>query len=153
MTSTWTESPPRQSAQSVLDAILNYLGITEDQLGPCVGQDGFRIEFEDNYCLELAILPQEYCRMSARICLLARSLEVQERQIQKALDLYAELHNGFPVAMSLAVSNFDNCLRLTTEIKAGEYWIENKVGKLEDYFENFVNYSHAFKKTYLNPNL
>lgn len=151
MTSTWTEAPPPPCAQSILDEILDYLGITEDQLGPCVGQDGFRIEFEDNYCLELATLSEDYCRFSARICLLAKSLEIQERQIQKALDLYAELHNGFPIVMSLAVSHFDNCLRITTEVKAGEYWIESKKGKLVDYFENFVNYSHAFKKTYLNP--
>ncbi|MDH4396483.1 MAG: hypothetical protein QE278_12445 [Limnobacter sp.] len=151
MTSTWIETQPKPTVQSVLDGILDYLGITEDQLGPSVGQEGFRIEFEDNYCVELATLTQEHCRFSARICLLARSLEVQERQIHKALDLYAELHNGFPIAMSLSISHFDNCLRMTTEVAPGEYLIENKPGKLEDYFENFVNYSHAFKKTYLNP--
>jgi hypothetical protein len=150
MTSTWIETQIQPTVQSVLDGILNYLGITDDQLGPSVGQEGFRIEFEDNYCVELATLQHEHCRFSARICLLARSLEVQERQIHKALDLYSELHNGFPIAMSLSISNFDNCLRMTTEVAPGQYLIENKSGKLEDYFENFVNYSHAFKKTYLN---
>jgi hypothetical protein len=150
MTSTWIETQAQTTVQSVWEGILNYLGISEDQLGPSVGQEGFRIEFEDNYCVELSTLPKEHCRFSARICLLARSLEVQERQIHKALDLFAELHHGFPIAMSLTISSFDNCLRMTTEFAPGEYQIENKQGKLEDYFENFVNYSHAFKKTYLS---
>lgn len=137
-------------ANQLLDEILDYLGVSADQLGPCAEQEGYRIEFEGHYALEIALLHNQYCRLSARICLLAKSQEVQDRQFKKALDLYGELHNEFPICMSIAVSNYDNCLRLTAELNTKTPLIENKPGKIKDYFEHFVNYSHAFKKTYLS---
>lgn len=131
--------------------ILDLLNIQESDLEPCAGQNGLRIAFEDNFCVELTELDAYTARLSTRLCLLAKNLETQNRQTEKALGMLSELQNELDLPLSLGISRFDNCLRLVYELPVAnatsEHVSYDQLVALQ--FEQFVNLGLAFRKTYL----
>ncbi|HEX5486568.1 MAG TPA: hypothetical protein VFX23_11290 [Limnobacter sp.] len=135
-------------AKQPLQCILESLGLEADkQTLLNAKKEAFRITFEHNFALELLEQIDNSCRASARICLLGKSLNVQESQISKAMRLFSEVITEAPSAASLAVSSHDNCLRLVKEFHA----YDNDENPIEE-FEDFLNFGFVFKKTYLESN-
>ncbi len=128
---------------SALNKILASLGMTLDDLEECAASDGYRIEFEQNFTIELQhIKDSKNCRISTRIFNLGKSLQVQENQIKRALDIFSELLEEFPLGMSMAVSNHDNCLRICIEI------MNSQTESIMTKFHEFVHLAFAYKQTY-----
>lgn len=128
-----------------IQAILEYLDLdADDEALLNAKKDAYRITFEHHFAIELLELSDNACRVSARICLLGKSLSGQENQIIKALRLYQEVQSEAPLGTSLAVSDHDSCLRLVNEVDLSE-----QTGYYKTQFENFLNFSFVFKKTFL----
>ena len=125
-----------------LNKILESLGMDAGDTEPCAATEGYRIDFEKNFTIELQHIGDTTCRVSARIFSLGKSLQVQENQIKLALALFSELKNDMPNGVSTAISNHDNCLRLCVEIVS-----ENK-DIIMSQFQGFVHVAFAYKQTY-----
>lgn len=125
--------------------ILESLGFDRKQQ-PTSPNEGFRIEFEQNFAIEIQPCQQGACRLSARVCKLGHSLQVQEEQLKKALSLLSELQGSVPEYTSLAISNHDNCLRSVVELPNEPP--QNQEQMLER-LNGFINFAFAYKQTYI----
>ncbi|EDM83712.1 hypothetical protein LMED105_13112 [Limnobacter sp. MED105] len=125
-----------------LNKILESLGMSAGDTEQCAATDGYRIDFEKNFTVELQHLGGTDCRVSARIFSLGKSLQVQENQIKLALNLFGELKNDMPDGVSTAISNHDNCLRLCVEI------VSENNDIIMTQFQGFVHVAFAYKQTY-----
>jgi hypothetical protein len=125
-----------------LNKILESLGMTPNETEPCADSEGYRIDFEKNFTIELQEIGDSHCRVSARIFSLGKSLQVQENQIKLALNLFDELNSDIPAGISIAISNHDNCLRLCIEI------VSEKDEVIMNQFQGFVHVAFAYKQTY-----
>lgn len=131
-------------------ALLKNLGIDVKDLEPSAAGGAFRIEFEGNFILEVEPLNEQSFRASTRICVLGKSLTVQASQIEKALDLQAEVMPLTNTLETLSISPADNCLRLLTDIKKGNgnKLTDREIDEMLSQFEEFANNAYAFRKTY-----
>lgn len=125
-----------------LNKILESLGLSPSDTEPCATTDGYRIDFEKNFTVELQHLGGTGCRVSARIFSMGKSLQVQENQIKMALNLFGELKNDMPDGVSTAISNHDNCLRLCIEI------VSENNNIIMAQFQGFIHVAFAYKQTY-----
>lgn len=125
-----------------LDKILESLGMSPNETEQCAAADGYRIDFEKNFTIELQHLGGADCRVSARIFSLGKSLQVQENQIKLALALFGEFKDDIPAGVSTAISNHDNCLRLCLEI------VSENNDIIMNQFQEFVHVAFAYKQTY-----
>jgi len=125
-----------------LDKILESLGMSPNETEQCAAAEGYRIDFEKNFTIELQHLGGADCRVSARIFSLGKSLQVQENQIKLALALFSELKDDIPAGISTAISNHDNCLRLCLEI------VSENNDLVTNQFQEFVHVAFAYKQTY-----
>lgn len=125
-----------------LNKILESLGMSLNDTEQCATADGYRIDYEKNFTIELQYLDGEDCRVSARIFSLGKSLQVQENQIKLALTLFGELKEDIPSGISTAISNHDNCLRLCLEI-----FSENN-DLIMNQYQEFVHVAFAYRQTY-----
>lgn len=146
MTCTWNKRvTPTTQIKSPIQTILECLELDAgDEALLNAKKDAYRITFEHNFAIELLELSDNACRVSARVCLLGKSLSGQENQITKALQLYQEVQSEAPRGTSLAVSDHDSCLRLVNEVG-----LSDQTGYYKAQFENFLNFSFVFKKTFL----
>ena len=135
------------TSKNAFQKITESLGLNQDELEPCAEKEGYRITFEKNFTVELMTQPNTACRVSARVCHLGKSLQVQEQQLQKALDLFTEILKDVPAGVSLAVSDYDNCLRTVCEIKTQAQASSKKEAIA---FEEFLNFSYAFKIAFIS---
>lgn len=129
--------------QHPMQCILHSLGLAEDALERRDEAEGFRIEFERNFAIEIEPI-DSVCRLSARISSLGKSLQAQETQIIKGLQMTDSLHEEMPTGVSLAVSDYDACLRLCIELVEHADAAQTMAS-----FHQFVNFAFAFKQTYL----
>ena len=134
-----------------MESLLKALGFGQAELDSSRQQTSFRIEFDNQFAVELEPLNPTLCRISARICSLGKSQEVQNSQILKAFKLYEEVLSNSNSATTLSISNYDICLRLLYEFQEGEQSNQNGhpeylVGMLEE----FASDAYAFKKTYFS---
>ncbi|HEX4879610.1 MAG TPA: hypothetical protein VFV39_07185 [Limnobacter sp.] len=127
-----------------LEDVLRALGLTADMLEPAAETSGYRIEFEQQFAIELHGNKQEPCRLSTRLCVLGKSLQVQESQLKKAMQIYSDIQEDIPAACSLAISDHDNCLRVVRDLV---YSVPEHTTEVA--FNEFVNFAFAFKQTYL----
>ena len=135
-----------EKTQSPFEKILDSLGIVIQQLEPAAESEAsYRIAFEKNFTVEISELSTSICRVSARICQLGKSLQVQEQQLSKAIEVFSALIEEAPNGLSLAVSDHDNCLRTIFEITRTRQKTQQEESSL---FETFVNFSFAYKQTY-----
>lgn len=134
---------------SPLTQILNNLGLKPEDLEPCAGSSGVRIQFENNFTVELDQQSNGHCRISARLSRLASSLHTQDIQVIKALEIYAEVMDKAPSHSSLAISLHDNCLRQVIDLTPTRQ--KTREDTLRD-FDHFVQFAYAFKRTYLALN-
>ncbi|HEX4917178.1 MAG TPA: hypothetical protein VFV43_04710 [Limnobacter sp.] len=124
--------------------VLQALGLSADMLEPAAETSGYRIEFERQFTVELHGGRDEACRLSTRLCVLGKSLQVQESQLRKAMQIYSDIAEDVPEACSLAISEYDNCLRVVRDL------IQPPADRPTDtVFHEFVNFAFAFKQTYL----
>lgn len=130
-----------------LEVILESLGLEIDTLESPSEEGGIRIEFEQNFAIEMQDDVHGQCRISARVCKLGQSLLVQEQQLQKAMNILGVLQDKIPKRVSLTVSTHDNCLRNVLEIPRHTP-DEQKDGVLHQ-FNDFLNFSFAYKQTYI----
>ena len=152
MTCTWTEITRQEFPVQALQLILQHLGLDTADAADSATDLGIRLEFEDNFAVEVNVPHPGVCRLSTRICLLARNLETQDRQLVKALGLHTDLLEDLPASVSLCASEYDNCLRLCLDLNQ-EQWhatIHSANNPIGEAFEAFANVCLAFKKTYLN---
>ncbi|HEX4842125.1 MAG TPA: hypothetical protein VFV57_00520 [Limnobacter sp.] len=127
-----------------MNDVLQALGLSTDMLEPAAETSGYRIEFERQFTVELHGDPHEACRLSTRLCVLGKSLQVQESQLRKAMQIYSEIAGDVPEDCSLAISEYDNCLRVVRDL------VHLRADKPTDtVFHEFVNFAFAFKQTYL----
>jgi hypothetical protein len=126
----------------VLNVILESLGMNSSDIEQCSESDGYRIEFEQNFTIELQHLNENECRVSARIFNLGKSLQVQELQLHKAISIFSELLDDLPAGISMAISDHDNCLRICVEI------FSKKTDEIMTQFHEFVHTAFAYKQTY-----
>lgn len=124
-----------------LNLILNQLGFPLEQHEDTLPTEGYRLEFESNFVLELHGLGDRTCRLSTRIVSLGKSLQVQENQIKAMLGIFSELMQDLPPSVSPAISNHDNCLRLCREINSQD--VEEAMRQ----FQEFVELAFAFQQT------
>ncbi|NJM33280.1 MAG: hypothetical protein HC848_11105 [Limnobacter sp.] len=134
---------------NTLDLILAAIGIDISQLEPRAEDEGFRLELEDNFAVELLQLKSGRCRASARLCMLGKGLITQETQLVKALELYRELFSAKPLIglPSLAITDFDNCIRLVKDLPAVAN--SNEADQVLKMLEDYVYIAQAFKKTFV----
>ncbi|MCQ8895828.1 hypothetical protein NQT62_05170 [Limnobacter humi] len=142
--------------QNTTALILEQLGMGGGELVGVQTNQSFRIEFENQFCVELYPLSNNICRISARLSRLAKSLETQNRQIEKALDLQRDLIHRTPHASALAISNHDNCLRSVLDLQWPTTARLQMIGHFQDSsedlmqrFQEFVHFAYAFKLTFL----
>lgn len=145
--------PGRKSPQDTTCLILEQLGLEKPSLAEV--SKGFRIEFENQFFVELHPLSNSLCRVSARISRLAKSLETQNRQIEKALSLQKDLGDRTPRNAALAISGHDNCLRSVLDLEParatnGTESDEQRTAKLMQQFQTFVHYAYALKTTFVS---
>lgn len=126
----------------VLNKILESLGMCAHDTEPCAETDGYRIDFEQNFTVELQRIPESGCRVSARIFSLGKSLQVQDDQLRRAMSIFSEVSSDLPEGMSMAISDHDNCLRICIEIT------NNNVNLTMAEFNAFVQMAFAYKQTY-----
>jgi hypothetical protein len=119
------------------------MGLQADQLEPCAEQDGIRIEFEQNFVLELQEPNRHSCRVSSRVCQLGKSLEIQEKQVRRALEIFSEVKKEAPSGSSLAISKHDNCLRTAFDI------LEENHPDCVKSFNCFIEFAFAYRYTYM----
>ncbi|WP_370261686.1 hypothetical protein [Limnobacter sp.] len=132
-------------AFSTVPELLRALGLQSDVLEPTAETEGYRIEFEQQFTVELHGQANCPARMSTRLCMLGKSLQVQDSQLQKAMLIYTDILDEVPRGCSLAVSEHDNCLRVVCDLLS----IPQAPGALEQVFHEFVNFAFAFKQTYI----
>jgi hypothetical protein len=130
-----------------LEMILDSLGLNASSLENANEEGGIRIEFEQNFAIELQENHYGNCRISARVCKLGQSLIVQEQQLEKAMNILGALQDRVPNQVSLAVSTHDNCLRNVLEIPKDT--TEKQKDELLNQFNEFLNFSFAYKQTYV----
>ena len=128
----------------VLNKILESLGMSTDDIEQCAENDGYRIDFEQNFTIELQRLKGTDCRISARIFGLGKSLQVQDEQLRKAMTVFSELAEDMPPTVSMAISDHDNCLRICIEISDSD-----EIDPVMSEFNSFVQVAFAYKQTYL----
>lgn len=135
-----------------LTALLAGLGLSLSDLEESAMGNAYRIEFEDNFTIELEPLNEIAFKASTRICLLGKSLEVQNKQIEKAMHLMEEVMVLGTPFESLAISQEDNCLRLLVELVQECKPAEPEMAKerLAKEFEDFASNAYAFRKTYFH---
>lgn len=126
----------------VLNTILESLGMSAHDTEPCAESDGYRIDFEQNFTIELQHIPESSCRVSARIFSLGKSLQVQDDQLRRAMSIFSEISSDLPEGMSMAISDHDNCLRICIEIST------NNTSLTMSEFNTFVQMAFAYKQTY-----
>lgn len=131
--------PPQHG---VLNKILESLGISTTDIEQTANADGYRIDFDRNFTIELHQLSGSDCRVSARIFSLGKSLQVQENQIKMALAIFLELVSEMPAGVSTVISDHDNCLRLCIEITSGNSEV------IIAQFQGFIHIAFAYKQTY-----
>ncbi len=125
-----------------LNKILESLGMSPSDTEQCAATDGYRIDFEKNFTVELQHLSGSDCRVSARVFSLGKSLQVQENQIKLASALFGALKDDMPAGVSIAISHHDNCLRLCLEI------VSENNDIVMTQFQGFVHVAFAYKQTY-----
>ena len=126
-----------------LSKILDALGLGKCDVERAAGSDAFRIDFEEQFTVEIQQVSRQNCRISARIFNLGKSLQVQEQQLKRAMQLFSELIDDLPESTSLSISDHDNCLRICIEIN------DTHVEQLVNQFHGFVHVAFAYKQTYL----
>lgn len=131
-----------QIKYGALDKILDSLGMSTNDAEPCAESEGYRIDFEQNFTVELQRLNSEDCRISARIFSMGKSLQVQDEQIRKAMEIMSELVSDTPRGTSLAISGHDNCLRMCIELEGSDD------DRLIRDFHGFIHFAFAYKQTY-----
>ncbi|HEY1058839.1 MAG TPA: hypothetical protein VGE55_08925 [Limnobacter sp.] len=135
--------------------ILAQLGLKCPQSSVAEATQGFRIEFDNQFFVELHAISPDICRVSSRISRLAKSLETQNRQIEKALSLQQDLGERTPRNVALAISGHDNCLRSVLDLEGGACFADGQVQEeitenLMRQFQAFVHYAYALKSTFVN---
>lgn len=125
-----------------LNKILESLGMSTHDTEQCAETDGYRIDFEKNFTIELQHLSGSACRVSARIFRLGKSLQVQDDQLRRAMAIFTELLSDLPAGMAMAISDYDNCLRICFEITT-----EN-TDMIMTQFNAFTHMAFAYKQTY-----
>ena len=130
-----------------LELILTSLGLTADGLENPAQEGGVRIEFEQNFAVEMQENVHGNGRISSRVCKLGNSLVIQEQQLNKALNILGELQDKIPPHVSLAISTHDNCLRSVLEMPCQAFL--NQQEFMLGRFHEFVNFSFAYKQTYI----
>lgn len=139
-----------------LEKILHNLGMSlaDLQQNTSESSNTFRVEFENQFAVELEILTHDLCRVSARLCRLGKSQIVQNSQIEKALALFSEIFGLDQLELSLAVSKNDNCLRIICELNEDGLPANTQIAEaLFNAFEEFAYNAFAFKQTFLNHEL
>jgi hypothetical protein len=123
--------------------ILDELGLGTDDVESAAESDAYRIDFEEQFTVEIQRSFTQDCRISARIFNLGKSLQVQELQLKRAMQLFSELIDDLPECISLGISDHDNCLRICIEIA------DTDAEQLMKQFYGFVHVAFAYKQTYL----
>lgn len=130
------------SKSEAIDQILDSLGLTTSNTEKAAESDAYRIDFEQNFTVELQHLHLSTCRVSARIFSLGKSLQVQDNQLIQAMQIFTEVQQDIPQGISLTVSDHDNCLRLCLEITDKTHDL------IMAQFNDFVQVAFAYKHTY-----
>lgn len=134
-----------------MESLLQALGFDQAESGGGQDQTSFRIEFDQQFAVELEPLTPKLCRVSARICSLGKSQTVQNSQILKAFNLYEEVLSEASGAMTLSISQYDNCLRLLYEFgNSADTHQKGHAEYLVEMLEEFASNAYAFKKTYFS---
>ncbi len=126
-----------------LGKILDALGLGTLDVESAAESDAYRIDFEEQFTVEIQRGLTQDCRISARVFNLGKSLEVQEQQLKRAIQLFSELIDDLPECISLGISDHDNCLRICVEIA------DTNADQLMKQFHGFVHVAFAYKQTYL----
>lgn len=132
----------QESNIQAIDKILDSLGLETSNIEKAAQVNAYRIDFEQNFTVELQQLPESTCRVSARIFSLGKSLQVQDNQLLQAMQIFTELEEDIPQGISLTISDHDNCLRLCAEI------VNNTHEFIMMQFNDFVQIAFAYKHTY-----
>lgn len=126
-----------------LGKILDALGLGTHDVESAAESDAYRIDFEEQFTVEIQRGLTQDCRISARVFNLGKSLQVQEQQLKRAIQLFSELIDDLPECISLAISDHDNCLRICIEVA------DTESEHLMSQFHGFVHVAFAYKQTYL----
>ena len=126
-----------------LAKILDALGLSIHDVESAPESDAYRIDFEEQFTIEIQRGFTQDCRISARVFNLGKSLQVQEQQLKRAIQLFSELIDDLPECISLGISDHDNCLRICIEIA------DTNAEQLMKQFHGFVHVAFAYKQTYL----
>lgn len=126
-----------------LGKILEALGLGTHDVESAAESDAYRIDFEEQFTVEIQRGLTQDCRISARVFNLGKSLQVQEQQLKRAIQLFSELIDDLPECISLGISDHDNCLRICVEIA------DTNADQLMKQFHGFVHVAFAYKQTYL----
>jgi hypothetical protein len=126
-----------------LGKILDALGLGTLDVESAAESDAYRIDFEEQFTVEIQRGLTQDCRISARVFNLGKSLQVQEQQLKRAIQLFSELIDDLPECISLGISDHDNCLRICVEIA------DTNADQLMKQFHGFVHVAFAYKQTYL----
>lgn len=126
-----------------LGKILDALGLGTHEVESAAESDAYRIDFEEQFTVEIQRGFSQNCRISARIFNLGKSLQVQEQQLKRAMELFSELIDDLPECISLSISDHDNCLRICIEVA------DMEAEQLMTQFHGFVHVAFAYKQTYL----
>lgn len=126
-----------------LEKILESLGLGTHNVESAAESDAYRIDFEEQFTVEIQRGFTQNCRISARVFNLGKSLQVQEQQLKRAMQLFSELIDDLPECTSLSISDHDNCLRICIEVA------DTEVEQLMKQFHGFVHVAFAYKQTYL----
>lgn len=126
-----------------LGKILDALGLGTLDVESAAESDAYRIDFEEQFTVEIQRGLTQECRISARVFNLGKSLQVQEQQLKRAIQLFSELIDDLPECISLGISDHDNCLRICVEIA------DTNADQLMKQFHGFVHVAFAYKQTYL----
>lgn len=132
----------QDSTNETIDQILVSLGLNTSSIEKAAESNAYRIDFEQNFTVELQHLHQSICRVSARISNLGKSLQVQDNQLAQAMRIFTELQQDIPQGISLTISDHDNCLRLCLEIR------NDSLDFVLTQFNDFVQVAFAYKHTY-----
>lgn len=135
---------PLGSANQTVYQILDSLGFNTSNVEKAAESDAFRIDFEQNFTVELQQQSESTCRVSARIFSLGKSLQVQDTQLGQAMLIFTELQQDVPQGISLCISDHDNCVRICLEIA------NNTNESMMAQFNEFVHIAFAYKHTYFD---
>ena len=133
---------PIDSTTQAIHQILDSLGLNTGNIERAAESEAFRIDFEQNFTVEIQQLTESTCRVSTRLFSLGKSLQVQDTQLGQAMYIFTELQQDIPQGFSLGISNHDNCVRLCLELANSTR--ELIMGK----FNEFVQIAFAYKQTY-----